>query len=53
MTKKKTVIAVVTALIVALTAYIILHHNPFADPGEEMVKNVLVDGHVMGSSFRA
>ena len=41
MTKKKTVIAVVTALIVALIAYIVLHHNQFADPREEMIKKII------------
>ncbi|MCR5688287.1 MAG: ABC transporter permease [Lachnospiraceae bacterium] len=41
MTKKKTVVATVTVLIVALLAYIIFHHNPFADPREEMVKKII------------
>ncbi|MCR5672916.1 MAG: ABC transporter permease [Lachnospiraceae bacterium] len=41
MTKKKTVITVVTVVIVALAAYIILHHNPFADPREEMIKKII------------
>ncbi len=41
MTKKKTVIAIVTAVIAALLLYIVLHHNPFANPDEEMIKKVI------------
>ena len=41
MTRKKTVIATVTAVVVLLLAYIILHHNQFADPKEEMVKKII------------
>ena len=41
MTKKKTVIAVVTAAVAALFLYIILHHNALADPGEEMIKKII------------
>ena len=41
MTKKKTVTAIITAVIAALLLYIILHHNPFADPNEEMIKKII------------
>ena len=41
MTKKKTVIAVVTVVVAALLSYIILHRNPFADPSEEMIKKII------------
>ena len=41
MTKKKTVIAIVTAIIAALLLYIVFHHNPFANPREEMVKKII------------
>lgn len=41
MTKKKTVIAIVTAVIAALLLYIVLHHNPFADQSEEMIKKII------------
>ena len=41
MTKRKTVIAVVTVAVVALFLYIILHHNPLADPNEEMIKKII------------
>ncbi len=41
MTKKKTVIAIVTAVIAALLFYIIFHHNPFANPNEEMIKKII------------
>lgn len=41
MTKKKTVIAIVTAVIAALILYIVLHHNPFANQSEEMVKKII------------
>ena len=40
MTKKRTIVSV-TVLIAALTAYIIFHHNPFADPKEEMIKKII------------
>ena len=41
MTKKKTVITVVTVCVLALLSYIILHHNPFANPDEEMIKKII------------
>ncbi len=41
MTRKKTVIAAVTAVIVLLLSYIIFHSNQFADPGEEMIKKII------------
>ena len=41
MTKKKTVIAIVTAVIAALLLYIVLHHNPFANQNEEMIKKII------------
>ncbi len=41
MTKKKTVIAAVTAVIAALLLYIVLHHNPFANQSEEMIKKII------------
>ena len=41
MTKKKTVIAAVTAVIAALLLYIVLHHNPFANQNEEMIKKII------------
>ena len=41
MTKKKTVIAIVTVVVAALFSYIILHHNPFANPDEEMIKKII------------
>ena len=41
MTKKKTVITVVTVCVLALLSYIILHHNPFANPDEEMIKKIM------------
>ena len=41
MTKKKTVIAIVTTVIVALLLYIALHHNPLANPHEEMIKKII------------
>lgn len=41
MTKKKTAILVVTILVVALNLYIILHHNPLADPNQEIIKKVI------------
>ena len=41
MTKKKTVIAIVTAVIAALLLYIVLHHNPFANQSEEMIKKII------------
>jgi teichoic acid transport system permease protein len=41
MTKKKTVIAIVTAVIASLLLYIVLHHNPFANQNEEMIKKII------------
>ena len=41
MTRKKTVIATVTAVVVLLFLYIVLHHNQFADPKEEMIKKII------------
>lgn len=41
MTKKKTVIAIVTAVIAALLLYIVLHHNPFANQNEDMIKKII------------
>ena len=44
MTKKKTVIAIVTAVIASLLLYIVLHHNPFANQNEEMIKKIISCG---------
>lgn len=41
MTKKKTAILVVTILVIALNLYIILHHNPLAEPTQEIIKKVI------------
>lgn len=41
MTKKKTVVLVVTVFVVALLFYIILHHNPLADPKQELIKKII------------
>ena len=41
MTKKKTVVLCVTVFVIALLAYIILHHNIFADPKEELIKKII------------
>lgn len=41
MTKKKTAVIVVTLLVVLLNLYIILHHNPLADPTQEIIKKVI------------
>ncbi len=41
MTKKKTVIGVVSAIIVLLLAYIALHHNQLDDPREELIKKII------------
>lgn len=41
MTSKKKVILIVTILAIALGMYIILHHNPLANPDEEIVKKVI------------
>ena len=41
MIKKKKVIAIVSAVIFVLLAYIALHHNAFANPHEEMVKKII------------
>ena len=41
MTKKKTVIAVVTVCVAALALYIVFHHNPLANPDEEMIKKII------------
>jgi len=41
MTKKKTTVTVVSIIVVALNLYIILHHNPLADPTEEIIKKVI------------
>lgn len=41
MTKKKIVILIVTICVVALNLYIILHHNPLADPNQEVIKKII------------
>lgn len=41
MSKKNRVILIVTVLVVALGLYIVLHHNPLADPTQEVVKKVI------------
>ena len=41
MTKKKTVIAAVTVVVAALASYIVFHHNPLANPDEEMIKKII------------
>ena len=41
MSKKKTVIIIVSALVLLLNLYIILHHNPLADPTQEVIKKVI------------
>ena len=41
MTKKKTVITVVTVCVLALLSYFILHNNPLANPDEEMIKKII------------
>ena len=41
MSKKKTVITVVSALVIALGLYIVLHHNPLADPQQELIKKII------------
>lgn len=41
MTKKKIVITVVTLFVIALNLYIILHHNPLADPTQEIIKKII------------
>ena len=41
MTKKQKVILVSCLLVILANAYIILHHNPLADPGQEMIKKIV------------
>ena len=41
MTRKKTVIAIVTVVVIALFLYIVLHNNQFADQREEMIKKII------------
>lgn len=41
MIKKRTVICIVTVLVVALNLYIILHHNPLADASQELIKKII------------
>lgn len=41
MRNKKLAIVVVTIAVVLLNLYIILHHNPFAVPSEEVIKKVI------------
>lgn len=40
MTKKRTIVSV-SVIVAALAAYIIFHHNAFADPKEEMIKKII------------
>jgi len=39
--KKKKVILTVLVLILAWNAYIVLHHNPLADPDQEVIKKII------------
>ena len=41
MSKKKKIILIVSICVLALNAYIILHHNPLADPTQEIIKKVI------------
>lgn len=41
MTKKKTVVISVTVFVAALFLYIVLHHNPLADPQQELIKKII------------
>lgn len=39
--KKKTILLIVSVLVIALNLYIILHHNPLADPTQEIIKKII------------
>ena len=41
MSKKKKIVLIVSICVLALNAYIILHHNPLADPTQEIIKKVI------------
>ena len=41
MTKKKLVVTIVSVVVLLLNAYIILHHNPLADPTQEVIKKII------------
>lgn len=41
MNKKRIVVLIVTVLVIALNLYIILHHNPLANPNQEVVKKII------------
>lgn len=41
MSRKKKLIAAVTAAVLALNLYIILHHNPLADRTQELIKKIV------------
>ncbi len=41
MSQKKKVLLIVSVLVLGLNLYIILHHNPLADPSQEIIKKVI------------
>lgn len=41
MLKKRNVVTIVAVIAVIWSFYIILHHNPLADPGQEMIKKII------------
>lgn len=46
---KKGVISIFLLVAVVMMALIVVHHNPFADPGEELVKKLISCGLILAS----